>query len=319
MVADPARFAAVLDGRPVDHAAVDDFERIVDVQRRQDDVLGGGAIYNVVTAYLHLTIDVLRNCSYGEDVGRRLYAVAAEQARLAGWAAFEAGNPGLAQRFLLAGLRASHEAGNPALGANILQFMAFMAIQSGAQDPWEAITVLRSARAHAGPALTPTEKSMQGMRLAHAYAAAGETGNAAAEIDEAFTQIGRARADEDPPYVYWCTPAVISGLAGRALVAGGASGRAVPHLESAAAATDRVAYPRDWAWVQFDLATAHARASNPEHAVHLGHEAVDLASAIASEQLRRGLAGMVREVEATGHPATDLREHAASLLEPPPA
>jgi hypothetical protein len=85
------------------------------------------------------------------------------------------------------------------------------------------------------------------------------------------------------------------------------------------AATDRAALPRDWVGAQLDLATAHARDGNPEHAVHLGHEAVDLASMIASSRVRRRFTDLLSEIEATGHPAADLREHAASLLEPPPA
>ncbi len=316
MVADPARVAAVLAGRRVDHAAVDDLDRVVDVRRRQDDVLGGKAIYDVAVADLRLTVDILRHCSYTEPVGQRLYAVAAEQARLAGWAAFDAGNPGLAQRFWLAGLRASHEAADPALGvgANILRCMAQ---QSTAGDPRGAVTLLRSARAHAGPALTPIEKAVLAGALAYAHAGAGEVGNADAEIDEAFTQVGRARPDENPAYMYCWTPAAISWWAGRALVAGGAPGRAIPHLDSAAAATNRAAHPRDWVFHQLDLASAHARDGNPEHAVHLGHEAVDLASTVASDRVGRAFAELVREIEATGHPAADLREHAASLLEPP--
>jgi hypothetical protein len=314
MVADPARVAAALEGRRVDHAVVDDFDRVVDVRRRQDDVLGGKAVYDVAVADLRLTIDVIRHCSYGEDVGRRLYAVAAEQARLAGLVAFDAGNPGLAQRFLLAGLRASHEGGHPALGvgANILREMALQ--QSTDGDPREAVTLLRSARTHAGPALTPTEKAVLAGALAYAHATASEAGNADAEIDEAFTQIGRARPDEDPPYMYWATPADISAVAGAALVTGGTPGRAIPHLDDAVATTDRVAYPREWVVYQFALATAHARDGNPEHAVHLGHEAVDLASTVASGRVGNRFAELVREIEATGHSAADLREHASSLL-----
>jgi hypothetical protein len=315
MVADPARIAAVLKGRPVDHVAVDDLDRVVDIRRRQDDVLGGGAVYDVVSADLRLTIDILRHCSYGEDVGRRLYAVAAEQARLAGWAAFDAGNPGLAQRLWLAGLRASHEAGDPAMGANILRCMAEQAIPG---DPRGAVTLLRSALAHAGPALTATEKAVLAVVLAVAFATAGEAGNADAEIDKAFTQISGARSENDPPYMYWTTPADISGWAGDAHLAGGTPGRAIPHLDSAVAATDRAAYPRAWVWTQLRLATAHTRDGHPEHAVHLGHEAVDLASTVASSQVRRSFAALVHEIETTGHPAADLREHASSVLEPPP-
>jgi hypothetical protein len=50
------------------------------------------------------------------------------------------------------------------------------------------------------------------------------------------------------------------------------------------------------------------------HAVHLGHEAVGVAATVASAQVRRGFADLAREVEATGHSAADLREHAGPLL-----
>jgi hypothetical protein len=65
---------------------------------------------------------------------------------------------------------------------------------------------------------------------------------------------------------------------------------------------------------QLDLATAYAREGNPKHAVRLGHEAVEPASEVASAQVRRGFAGLAREIEAVGHPTADLREHAGSLL-----
>jgi hypothetical protein len=149
----------------VDHKAVDDLERVVDIRRHQDDVLGGGAVFAVVATDLRLTVDMLRRCPYTEAVGRRLHAVAAEQARLAGWAAFDAGDHTRAQLLWLAGLRASHEAGDKSLGmgANILQDMAFQSVEV---DPRGAITMLRSARAHAGHALTPTEKAALGSLLA---------------------------------------------------------------------------------------------------------------------------------------------------------
>src|SRR5262249_20408852 len=111
MVADPARIAAVLDGRRVDHAVVDDIDRVLDIRRRHDDMLGGSSISEVITADLRLRINIPRPCSSSGQVGQRLYAVAADQARLAGRAACDSGDPARAQRFWLAGLRASHEAG----------------------------------------------------------------------------------------------------------------------------------------------------------------------------------------------------------------
>jgi hypothetical protein len=309
MVADPARIAAALDGARVDAAAVDDLERVLDVRRRQDDLLGGGAVYDAVAADLRLTVDLLRHSSYTEAVGGRLYGVAAEQARLAGWAAFDAGNAGLAQRLWLVGLRAAHEAGDLAVGANVLCCMAEQA--TAGNDPRGAVTLLRTAYAHAAGAMTATEKAALAVELAHAHAAAGDPGAAAGEIEAAFAWLDRARPEEDPPYIYWCTRANVSYTAGKALVRDEPR-RAIPYLEDAVsdlAASNR----RSSVTCILALATAHARDGRPEHAAHLGHQAVDPAFAVDSARVRRGFAELAREIEAAGHPAADLREHAGVL------
>ncbi|MGQ0778293.1 MAG: hypothetical protein ACT4NY_28445, partial [Pseudonocardiales bacterium] len=90
---DPARIAASVLGQRVDHTVVDDLERVADARRRLDDALGGGSLLPATREDLRLVVALLRNSSYTDDVGRRLYAVAAEFARLAGWLAFETNQP----------------------------------------------------------------------------------------------------------------------------------------------------------------------------------------------------------------------------------
>ena len=99
MVSDTPRLAAALDGHQVDDSLVTEFERVVDARRRMDDEFGGGALYEAVTADLRLVTRLLSNATYPEALGQRLYAVAAELARLAGWACHDTGHEGAAQRY----------------------------------------------------------------------------------------------------------------------------------------------------------------------------------------------------------------------------
>lgn len=121
---DPARVAASVLGTRTDHAVVDDLERVAEARWRLDDALGGGILLPATREDLRLVVALLKNSSYTEEVGRRLYAVAAEFGWLAGWLAFETNQHALAQRYFMAALRAAHVSGARAVGANILPMPA---------------------------------------------------------------------------------------------------------------------------------------------------------------------------------------------------
>ena len=86
---DPARITAAVAGRRIDHAVVDDLERLADASRKLDDALGGASLLRTSREHLRLVVEILSNASYPEDVGNRLYAVAAEFARIAGTLAWD--------------------------------------------------------------------------------------------------------------------------------------------------------------------------------------------------------------------------------------
>lgn len=59
--------------------------------RRLDNYLGGADTRDLYAAEVHSTTQLIKDGSYSEATGRQLRAVLAEQAQLAGWAAFDAG------------------------------------------------------------------------------------------------------------------------------------------------------------------------------------------------------------------------------------
>jgi hypothetical protein len=171
---DPARVAASVLGKRVNHALVDDLERVVEARRRMDDALGGGTLLPAVREDLRLVVAMLDNAAYTEEVGQRLHGVAAELGRLAGWLAYDSEQPAIAQRYFLAALRAAHASGDRALGANVLGFMSIQAARS--PKPADAVVLAESAL-RAERELTPAVAGSLYGRLA---VSAGFAGDAAA-------------------------------------------------------------------------------------------------------------------------------------------
>jgi hypothetical protein len=74
VVVDPARVAASVLGKRVDHALVDDLERLTEARCRMDDALGGGTLLPAVREDLRLVVALLDNAAYTGEIGKRLRA-----------------------------------------------------------------------------------------------------------------------------------------------------------------------------------------------------------------------------------------------------
>ncbi|WP_131749300.1 XRE family transcriptional regulator [Frankia sp. Cppng1_Ct_nod] len=315
LVAAPARPISVLGGRQVGNPLVAGFEDRVDSLRRMDDVLGGEDVHGLAVSELRVIVRLLRTGAYSQDHRARLYAVAAELARLAGWAAFDSGRHQIAQQFWMVGLRTAHEAHRPAIGANILRCMAEQAVRYG--DPSDAVVMLRAARTGAGAALTATEKAMIAGALALAYAQVGDARSVTAEIAEAFMQLEQSDPTRDPEYMYWCSRPTIEYYAGKALLCTGDVTAAVGHLNRSVDDLDAAAYPRDLVHHSVWLGVAKVDAGDVDEAVALAYQAVDLAAAVSSENARVDVLTLCGAIEIAGHPgAAALADHAHSVLRP---
>jgi hypothetical protein len=108
----PGRVAASLLGDRVTDPVVDDLARRATALRRVDDAMGGGALLPSVREDLRLVTAMLKNASYTEEVGQRLYALADGLGQLAGWLAYDSGQPALAQRYHISALECAHVSGD---------------------------------------------------------------------------------------------------------------------------------------------------------------------------------------------------------------
>ncbi|MGH8919820.1 MAG: hypothetical protein ACRD0H_16065, partial [Actinomycetes bacterium] len=123
---DEVRVTASARPRQLNPMAVESMEQITRSQRRLSAALGAMTL-PPVRETLRLVVNMLRNYLYSEEAGRRLYALAVELGRLAGWLAFDSEQPELARRYLLPALLAAQASGDHAAGVDILGVLSVVA------------------------------------------------------------------------------------------------------------------------------------------------------------------------------------------------
>lgn len=154
---EPQELVAVLRGGQVSTDLVERMEEGLPRLRFLEATRGGDRARTLIHAELGMVVDVLDRSAYTTAVGRRLYALAVELGRMAGWASFDAGLHAAAQRYWLAALHAADAADDRLLGANILKSMSLQCYDF--DHPREALELARSAHEGAQGA-TPRAAAM---------------------------------------------------------------------------------------------------------------------------------------------------------------
>jgi len=229
LVHEPEPLVSGLSGRRVSATLVERLTAMIPELRAMDDVAGGGTVLSLAEQEFGVIAELLNRASYDESTGRALHVALAELGQLAGWAAYDSGQPGLAQRYYIAALRAAHSADDRPLGAHILGSMAYLAAREG--YPEEAVTLVETAVV--GVRGRETEGLLTALysRQAYALATLGDSAGCAAAISKTRTHVERLNRDEDPPYLYWVGPAEVTAGAGRCLLQLGKADQASTMLE----------------------------------------------------------------------------------------
>ncbi len=315
---EPARLAAALNGGQVDATLIEQVEETIPGLRQLDDRQGGGgANLTYVHAQFQAVAQLLQTADHRGQITRRLLVAWAELGQLAGWMAGDTERPGLAQRYHLTALRAAHNAGAKALGANVLSAMASQA--ASREQAADAISLGAAAveMAHRSPTIV---QAMVTSRLAYGYALAGDA-------DRFHAAHGRARelaehpTGHRPRWAYWVSPQAIDLNGGFQQVSLGRAcsrdsrrhfGNAVTLLTPSATAAPDQPYQRDALLDGTWLATAHLGRGELEQACAVGRTALELLPHVNSPRclarLRR-LADELRARKANSH----VREFSAEL------
>ncbi|MFD9549325.1 hypothetical protein ACFWBG_18175 [Nocardia salmonicida] len=110
--------------------------------QEMDVMRGGGHARTALITYMNTTVIPLLRQHHQPEVQAALFDAAAEQAYLIGWMAYDDGEHGLAQRYLIQALRLSQAAGNRVLGAHVLAGMSDQANLLG--HAHEAVALARA-------------------------------------------------------------------------------------------------------------------------------------------------------------------------------
>jgi tetratricopeptide (TPR) repeat protein len=275
-----------------------------------DDAYGGTRVLPYVSAEFQTAAYILRQGGHNSETTVRLFHLVALLAQHAGWAAFDAGQHGLAQRYYLTALRAAHQAGDRQLAAHVLADLAFQSASTDARADADDLAEVAMRAADRTPARV---RASVASRAAFAYGAAGNEHAFATCRDLAHEQLDGARPEAgDPDWMYYLTPGHIDSLAASAFVylaqterAQGQTRRArarlrdsVQLLPSTAALRDR-AHPHqrraavDGAW----LALAHTLYGDLEQGCHVGRLTISRLDRVQSDRcvgVLRALRGALR-------------------------
>jgi tetratricopeptide (TPR) repeat protein len=260
--------------RQVSSALVEEVEQLVSIRRKMDDEHGGGPLLEMLHCDLRFVTDLLKNGTYKGNIGRRLYAVAGELARLAGWTAFDSRRHAAAQQYYLAALRAAAATGDRALGVNVIGFMGIQAYSTSRTSDATQLMDVAVTEAKAAPAVV---QAMTWARAGRAYAKAGNAQAARQALNDASRHLARATDGDTPSWAYWVDETRITKQVGSALFDLGDYSGATRELTTAVQASGD-SYPRDRATWLGRIATAQLRTGNVEAGCESGRKAVDLLS-----------------------------------------
>ncbi|MGH3776729.1 MAG: helix-turn-helix domain-containing protein [Pseudonocardiaceae bacterium] len=282
LIRDPEPLLSGLSGGRVSVALVDQLPAMITRLRTMDDAAGGGSVFSLAQQAFGWLSGLLDQASYNERTGRRLHIALAELGQLAGWAAHDAGRPGLGQRYHVAALRAAHSADDRPLGAHILGCMADQAARHG--RPAEAVTLIETAVVGIRGWETPRLLAELYIRKAYALATMKDGSACVAAVAKARMQVEQFEPDSDPRWLYWVTPAEVTAGAGDCLLQLGQPGHATALLDGVIARFDE-SFARDRQIYLTHLADALARPGKQrdlDAAADRGLAAVHLAESLTS-------------------------------------
>jgi tetratricopeptide (TPR) repeat protein len=287
--------------RPLGNIGAEEVTRIeqaAQLFRQWDDHFGGGLRRKAVVGQLNEVADLLRD-THSTEISRRLFRVMAHLAETAAMMCWDSGAHPTAQRYYILALRASKEAKEYAFGANILASMARQLLYMGRPD--DALELIRLAEDGAKDHATATIWSMLHTREAWAYAKLGRVQAFKRATGKAEAALANTAPSEDPYWIHYFDEAELAGVTG---------GR---YLELAQEHPDQPTYAREaeslieralqlrraesmrsFSLDQVGLAQTHFVQGELERAVHVGHQAIDLAEQTQSDRVRVQLQDLYR-------------------------
>ncbi|MEV4387259.1 helix-turn-helix transcriptional regulator [Micromonospora sp. NPDC049580] len=281
LITEPPQRYELSAGRRVGDETVARIEDRVRQLRRLDDHVGGAETYEMVSAELAATADLLREGSYREAALRRLLIVIADLCQLAGFVAEDSGRVAAARQHYLTGMRAAHAGGDTASAANCLSSLSYLEANLG--DRRVAVTLARSANVGGRQAAETTGQALLLERVAWAHARMGEANLAERALGDVGEIHQHCDLREAPSWAYWLTPDEVQVMAGRVWTELRRPLRAVPILEDAVLRYGDDS-PRETSLYLSWLTEALLQAGEVEHAIAVAERSLALARSARSQR-----------------------------------
>ena len=260
--------------------------------RRLDNQLGGGYARSTVVQYLADEVGpLLQHGTYSPATGRELFAAASEMTLLAGWMAYDLEQHPIAQRYLIQALRLAQEAGDKALGGEILAAMAAQVTYLG--DGQRAVDLARSAAHSARAAGSGALLSESLAAEAHGHAQSGDARSCAAVLMLAHQALDTSR--DEPEFLGYYGPAYLAARTGRALAAAGDQTGAARSLRQSLSMAP--GYQRGRVLNLAMLATTLSDGGTVDEACEVACDAARAARAVASSRVTSELRGLAGSLE----------------------
>jgi transcriptional regulator with XRE-family HTH domain len=303
MRSDPGRRVVGFDG-------VAGLAARVQALRHADDVLAAGELIGPAFRELEAAVNLFRESSHVDEVGRALLVQIGELAQIAGWIASDSGRHAQAETAYRLGAGAARQAGDAQLVTHVVGSLAYQMSNTGrAQDGADLVEAVVT---EAGPDIHPTARALAYDRLAWARTRAGEVQPAMRALGLAHEALAQAGADEAAPsWAYWVTDDELDVMDARVYTELHRPLRAVPLLTDVLDRYDTT-HARELALYLSWLAVALADANEPEEAAAVAERM--LALNVASERAAARARVVLRHLESFN----DVPEVTALLSSNPP-
>ncbi|GAB2778042.1 hypothetical protein GCM10027091_10720 [Streptomyces daliensis] len=190
----PARLAAASDG-----GAAEPLHYMIQTFDSMDNRFGGAHVRSAIVHYLsNQAMPMVQQRGRREAEHRELFTAAAKLAAMAGWSSYDAGEYGMAQRYMTLGLRLCGEGGDRVLGGQI--WAGISHLQTSLGYPSDGVYSARVGLATAKDSGSPLGLMRLHAMAARGYAARRDQQKAHAHLRFAEESLARSRgpAQESP-------------------------------------------------------------------------------------------------------------------------
>ncbi|WP_414170841.1 transcriptional regulator [Streptoverticillium reticulum] len=250
--------------------------------QEMDIFQGGGSGRLALAAYMNQHVYPLLRRTHTEEVRHALCSAAAEQTYLLGWMAFDSGEHGTAQRYLIQALRLAEESEDPALGAHVLAGMADQATLLGHPD--EGKRLAQAGRQGLTRTCSPACLADLWTLEARAHAVLGDKKATVHAINQAEQSFAEVDAANEPEWAKFIDPAYLRGEWANAFRDIDQPDHAEEHARASIVHARKQNRARRGAMSQAALAVTHLQRRDLEAAHAAGVRTLDLARRVKSSR-----------------------------------